>query len=224
MKLNIPKVYVIHYTKLINRKQTIIDQFNDISNLEFINEFDKEELTQDILNKFYLPSNDEWNKKVSPLWNPYIHRFRILNDAEISCTIKHILAIKKVAENGDAFIIEDDLLLKPNFTNDFNIMMSELPNDWDVVIVGSGCNLHANNIIEGKKFYKAPNPATRCLDSYLLSQKAAIKIMETIIPFQLVSDWEIAYHLYIHNLNTYWLEPSPCFQGSESGAYKSTLR
>ena len=223
MILSIPKVYVIHYTKLIDRKNKIEDQFANIANIEFINEYDKEELSNDVLNKFYLPSTNEWNKKVSPLWNVNIHRFRILNPAEISCTIKHIMAIKKVAENGDAFIIEDDLLINSNFVNDFNEMINDLPNDWDIIMVGAGCNMHAN-IIGNQKFYKASNPATRCLDSYLLSQKAAIKIMETIIPFQLVSDWELAYHLYKHELNTYWLEPSLCSQGSETGVYKSTLR
>lgn len=223
MKLNIPKVYVIHYTKLEDRKEKIIEQFSNFANLEFVNEYDKDELTTEILNSFYYPSSDEWIKKVS-LWSPQVHNFRVLNPAEISCTIKHILAIKKVAENGDAFIIEDDLLLKEHFIEDFNSMISDLPNDWDLIMVGSGCNLHADNITNDKKFYKAKNPATRCLDSYLISQKAAQKIIDTIIPFQLVSDWEVAYHIYLHNLTTYWLEPSPCFQGSESGTYKSTLR
>lgn len=224
MKLNIEKVYVIHYTKLEDRRKKIMEQFSNISNLEFINDYDKDDLNAEILEKFYYPSPTEWVKKVSPLWNPEIHRFRNLNLPEISCTIKHILAIKRISENGDGFIIEDDLLLKENFVEEFNLMISDLPDDWDLVIVGAGCNLHSDNITKDKRLYKAKNPATRCLDSYLISQKAAKKIMDTIIPFQLVSDWELAYHIYLHNLNTYWLEPSPCFQGSESGEYKSTLR
>jgi GR25 family glycosyltransferase involved in LPS biosynthesis len=223
--LNIENVYVVHYTKLTDRKNKIIEQFADVSkNLHFINEYDQEELSQEVLSKFYSPTIDDWVRKVSPLWDIRQHRPRYLNPAEISCTIKHILAIQEVAKNGDGFIIEDDLLIKDNFVDEFNLTMKELPEDWDVIMIGAGCQMHSKDIRPGVRLYKQSHPATRCLDSYLLSQRAAKKIIETIIPFQLVSDWEFAYHLYHHNLNTYWLEPSPCIQGSEIGVYKSTLR
>jgi GR25 family glycosyltransferase involved in LPS biosynthesis len=222
--LNIKDVYIIHYTKLENRRNKIFEQFDNITqNLNFINDFDQEELSQDIINDFYYPSDEEWDKKVTPLWNRNLHRPRILNIAEISCTIKHIIAIEEVAKKGDALIIEDDLIIKDNFVHEFNNVIENLPNDWDVIMIGKGCNMTAKNIIPGKTLYKQSHPATRCLDSYLLSQNAAIKISKTIKPFQLVSDWELAYHLYLHDLNVYWLEPSPCFQGSEKGIYKSTL-
>jgi GR25 family glycosyltransferase involved in LPS biosynthesis len=222
--LNIKDVYVIHYTKLESRRNKITEQFENIShNLHFINDFDQEDITPEIMNEFYLYSITEWDKKVSPLWNINSHRPRLLNIAEISCTIKHVKAIEFVSKNGDAFIIEDDLIIKDDFLNEFNNAIDRLPDDWDVVMIGTGCNLTSKNIQPGKIFYKQNHPATRCLDSYLLKQSAAKKIIETIKPFQLVSDWELAYHLYFHNLNVYWLEPSPCFQGSEKGIYKSTL-
>jgi GR25 family glycosyltransferase involved in LPS biosynthesis len=225
MKLNIDSVYVVHYTKLLDRKNKIVEQFGGIvDNLHFINEFDQEELSDDILKEYYLPDPMKWVNKVSPLWDVRIHRPRYLNIAEISCTIKHIIALEQVAKNGDGFIIEDDLLIKDNFLEEFNETMSNLPADWDVIMIGAGCQMHTKELIPGVKLYKREHPATRCLDSYLISQKTARKIIETVKPFQLISDWEFAFQFFLHNLNVYWLEPSPCYQGSEVGYYKSTLR
>jgi GR25 family glycosyltransferase involved in LPS biosynthesis len=222
--INIKDVYVVHYTKLEERRRKIISQFDGIvDNMVYITDYDQENLSDEVLDKFYKYSVDDWNRKVSDLWDLYQHQPRILNIAEISCTIKHIEAIDMVAKNGDALIIEDDLIIKENFVEYFNFMIESLPDDWDVIMVGTGCEMTAK-IETGKILYKMPHPATRCLDSYLISQSAAQKIISTIKPFQLVSDWEVAYHMYLHNLNVYWLEPSPCFQGSEKGVYKSTLR
>jgi len=223
--LKIPNIYVIHYSKLKDRKSKILEQFSQLhSNIKFITEYDQEQLTSDVLDNFYLPSDEDFIKKVSPLWNSNVHRPRILNIAEISCTIKHITALEEIAKNGDGFIIEDDLIIKDSFVEEFNKAIDSLPNDWDVVMIGSGCNMVSENIESDKILYKKNHPATRCLDSYLVSQSAAKKICSTIKPFQLGADWEVAYHLYLHDMNVYWLEPSPCFQGSKKGVYKSTLR
>jgi GR25 family glycosyltransferase involved in LPS biosynthesis len=226
MKLNIENVYVVHYTKLIERRNVIEKQFKDISkNLIFIEDFDAEEITDEILSEWYQPSEEQWYQR-NTLWSRRglpTTPFRIINMAEVSCTIKHIKAMELIAENGDGFIIEDDVLLKDNFLENFNKAIDELPEDWDVIMVGAGCNLHVPSVA-GKIFYKVNDPATRCLDSYLVSQKAAQKLLKTIKPFQTISDWELAWQIYFNNLTTYWLEPSLCVQGSETGVYKTTLR
>jgi GR25 family glycosyltransferase involved in LPS biosynthesis len=227
MKLNIENVYVVHYTKLTERRSVIERQFNEISkNLIFIEDFDAEVITNDIINEWYQPSEIEWEERNNKLWRRKglpTPAFRRINMAEISCTIKHIKAMELIAQNGDGFIIEDDVLLKENFVENFNKAIDELPEDWDVIMIGAGCNMHVPSTPD-KLFYKVSDPATRCLDSYLVSQSAAQKLIKTIKPFQTISDWELAWQLHLNNLTTYWLEPSLCVQGSETGVYKTTLR
>lgn len=227
MKLNIDNVYVVHYTKLVERRINIEKQFNEISNkITFIEDYDADVLTTELINEWYQPSEEDWNIRNKTLWGRKglpTPSFRRINIAEISCTIKHIKAIELIAKNGDGFIIEDDVLLKDNFVKNFNRAIDELPNDWDVIMVGAGCNMHVPSTSD-KIFYRVDDPATRCLDSYLVRQSAAKKIMSSIKPFQTISDWELAWQLYANKLITYWLEPSLCVQGSETGVYKTTLR
>ena len=42
-----------------------------------------------------------FNKKVKPLWDRKTNKFRILLPGEISCGIKHILAIEKIANQEE---------------------------------------------------------------------------------------------------------------------------
>ena len=139
MKLNIENVYVVHYTKLIERRNVIEKQFKDISkNLIFIEDFDAEEITDEILSEWYQPSEEQWYQR-NTLWSRRglpTTPFRIINMAEVSCTIKHIKAMELIAENGDGFIIEDDVLLKDNFLENFNKAIDELPEDLSVLSVG----------------------------------------------------------------------------------------
>jgi GR25 family glycosyltransferase involved in LPS biosynthesis len=227
MKLKVKNMYVVHYTKLKERKEKILQQFGEIvENIIFIDEFDQENLNENIISEWYKPSVSEWYERNS-LWGRAglpMPPFRIINIAEISCTIKHIKALELIEKNGDGFIIEDDILLKEKFVEEFNKSIDELPSDWDIVMVGAGCNMHVKDIIPGVRFYKVNDPATRCLDSYLVKQDAARKILKTIKPFQTISDWEFAWQFHKNQLTTYWLEPSLCVQGSETGVYKTTLR
>jgi GR25 family glycosyltransferase involved in LPS biosynthesis len=227
MNLKIKDLYVVHYTKLVERKQNILTQFDPIvENIHFIEEYDQESLTDELISEWYQPSTEQWYER-NNLWGKAglpMTPFRIINLAEVSCTIKHIKALEKIAENGTGFIIEDDVLLVNNFLEEFNKSIDNLPNDWDIIMVGAGCNMHVKDIQKDIRFYRVPDPATRCLDSYLVTQSAAKKILSTIKPFQTISDWEFAWQFHINNLVTYWMEPSLCVQGSEIGLYKSTLR
>lgn len=227
MKLKIKDLYVVHYTKLPERKNNILLQFGPIvENITFIDEFDQDVLNEELIEEWYNPIESDWYDR-NKLWSQAglpTTPFRRINLAEVSCTIKHIKALELIAKNGDGFIIEDDVLIVNSFVEEFNQSFDQLPQDWDIIMIGAGCNMHVKNIIPGVRFYKMRDPATRCLDSYMVSQSAAEKILNTVKPFQNISDWEFAWQFYINKLNTYWLEPSLCVQGSEIGLYKSTLR
>jgi GR25 family glycosyltransferase involved in LPS biosynthesis len=231
MKLN---TYVIHYTKLKERKDNIISLFNDNDfNLNFIEEFDKEEITKENIRLFYNPNKELFDSKISPLWDNSIHKFRYLTYPEASCAIKQVLAIKQVSEqeNEYALIIEDDVLPKnSNFSKEIENVISNSPKDWDAIFIGEGCGeefikFKLNDFQKiNDKVYKANHPATNCAEAYILKKSSAQKIYENIIPFQLAFDWELAYIFYKLKMNIYWAIPPIFVQGSKNGTYNTSIQ
>jgi GR25 family glycosyltransferase involved in LPS biosynthesis len=224
---------------LKERKNKIIEIFKDVPiKYEFIEEHDKDDFTKETVDQFYKPDKNIFEHKIEtafnpPKWDLKENWFRILNDAEISCTIKHICALKKVSEQQDDFclIVEDDIL--PSFEDPFDkidSIIKQAPKDWDAIFLGEGCGY---DFISSKKtylkqisnnlFYALP-PSTNCAEAYLIKKHTAQKIYESIIPFQLVSDWELAYQFCALNMNVYWSLPPIFHQGSKNGKYISTLR
>lgn len=157
--------------------------------------------------------------------------YRSLNDAELSCTIKHIEALKKCAESTKEYslIVEDDILPTRFYISKLKRLLRK-HNDWDVLFIGQG--ISKNFILKkinkkfgfGSKIYKVNHPATNCAEAYLIKKEIAKKIYENILPFTLAIDWELAYQFSKLDLNIKWLYPSIFYQGSKSGKYSSTLR
>lgn len=226
------KIYIIHYTKLKDRYNELYPFLEKCKiSYEFISEYDQEQLTDDIIKKYYLADENIFNNKIENLWDKNIHKFRVLNKPEISCTIKHLVAIKKLSEECPNFglILEDDAIFYEKFNQNYKECFDQTPEDWDAIFLGEGCGINFQNqkILNSKKItdkcYLVPNPATNCAEAYLLKPKAAKQIYKSAIPFQLVSDWEIGYQLHKLNLKTYWWYPSLVTQGSRNGKYSSTL-
>ena len=211
----------------MSRKHFILKQFekNKISNYEFYENYDADELTNDIIKKYYDNSANLQYTRYA-LWYPEIHHPRNLNIFEISLTIKHFYILEKIANGKEDFclVLEDDVLLCDDFPNIVDKYMKETPKDWDFIFIGSGCNLKPKNILPSKLCYLKEHPASKCADSYFVTKKAAKQIIQTYMPFSSVSDWELAYQMYIHKHMVYWWEPSLVKQGSEVGIFKSTLR
>ena len=236
--LDTEHIYVVHYTKLKDRYANIEKQREslNISNpVTYISEFDQEELTDDVLNKYYNNSKEKYEDKVRPLWDVDVHSYRELNKPELSCTIKHIEAVGEIAKNckEHGLILEDDAVFKTDFISSFNNFLSITPEDWDVILMGEGCgncfindkvsNLEPHSKDGDKSVFKMPHPATNCAEAYLIKSEAAKNVYKSSIPFNLVSDWELGYQFFKFNLNVYWWLPSLVLQGSKTGQYSSTL-
>lgn len=227
------KIYIIHYTKLKERKDNIKKILSGCDDYKFIESFDKEEISESELQYYYEPNKDKFDQKISPLWDSNHHKFRTLNDAEISCTIKHIIALNEVSKNEEEYslILEDDAIpTEENFQEKVESLIEKAPDDWDSIFIGAGCGIDFMNqklkdsYLINDKFVKVPPPSTNCAEAYLIKKESAKKIYESIIPFQLVSDWELAYQFYKLNMNVYWYIPPLFYQGSKSGEYESELR
>lgn len=225
-------VYTIHYTKLVERKNNILNAFkNKKANLQFIEEYDAEHINKNNIKLFYKPDETTFNEKVK-LW-PTSSGFRYLSYGETSVAIKQILAIKKISESDFDYglIIEDDVIpINNNVIEKINEHVKNLPENWDSFFIGTGCgdSFIKSKLQEAKKIndfiFKPKHPSTNCAEAYLIKKQAAQKVYKSILPFQLAFDWELAYQFYKLNMNVYWLYPPLFYQGSINGEYKSSLR
>jgi len=213
------KIFVLHYSKLVERKKNILEQFSkhNITNFEFVEKYDKNEIDDNNINKFII----NYDK------------------ATMSLFLKFIYSIREIVNKYNfALILEDDVILSENFSDFLFKYIEELPNDYDLLFIGDGANFHIEkDIIKPDKFiYKkclnstqwGGDGCTRCCDSFLINKKCAIKILDyfyriedkTKSPFDLWLN-EVARYF---NLIVYWAEPTIVSQGSENGIFKSSLR
>ncbi len=120
-------------------------------------------------------------------------------------------------------IFEDDVILVDHFQTRFNSSLYETPIDWDLIFIGSGCNLRIpiDKLMVGQTAYKVDHPSSKCADSYCITLSAARRILSTIIPFTFPIDFELNYQMKLHNMNVYWWEPPLVSQGSETGMYQT---
>lgn len=218
------KIFVLHYSKLTHRKQYIIQQFklHGITDYEFIEKFDKDEITDDECPEF---SRD------------YVANRR----TELSLHLKHIYAYRlMVRENYDQVLIfEDDVILSNGFMDKLGLYMKQLPTDYDMLFIGDGCKLHIprNQLKPGQYIYEkclhetvwGGNGGTRCADSYIVHQRCAKKICDYIAATSSTNkigkpaDWwlnDVARELA---LKMYWAEPTIVTQGSQNGIFQRSL-
>ena len=212
------KIFVIHYSKLIERKEYIINHFKKrgIEEYEFVENLNKEDLTPEDYNKF---TND-------------------LKPSSISLILKTFWVYKEIAEKYEnALIFEDDVILLQGFLEKLDIYMKQLPSDWDMIFLGDGCNLHIpqDQLVPNVYVYKKGHDktkwggfgCTRCTDSCLVSNKGAKKIVNYLKETQDTKiNLPIDHYLNIMarecQLNVYWTEPTIVTQGSGTGLFENS--
>lgn len=210
------KIYVLHYSKLVNRKNNILEQFNKqgILDYQFIEKYDKDEITDHESSLFNI------NYKKSTM----------------SLHLKHNYVYNMIALTDSALILEDDVILCDNFIDKLNNYITQLPEDFDMLFIGDGCNLHIekNKLIPKQNIYKkclyptswGGDGASRCCDSYIVSKKCAKKLCEYINnlkdKIRLPIDWWLNVAARDNNLKVYWSEPTIVTQGSQNGTFKTS--
>jgi glycosyl transferase family 25 len=210
------KVFVIHYKKLSDRKQFILNQFSkhNITDYEFI-EIDRDELEKYDISMF------ESNYSTS----------------QIAISLSHFYAYQQIVEKYDyALILEDDVLLHDDFSSIFSNYMNELPIDYDLLYIGDGCNLHIekHKLIPNIHIYKkgleattwGGNGSSRCTDSYLVNKKCAKNLCTYInqLPYKINSpiDFWINDASRDNQFTVYWAEPTIVTQGTQNGMFSSS--
>lgn len=188
------KIYIIHYKPLCERKRYITDFFqkNNITNYEFRSLYQREELTDEIKNKYFKLNN--------------------LNPAQICITIEHIETFREIAnrcddENGWYLILEDDAIFCENFFDKLSYHLKNIPSDAEYLDINDYFKINHNNIW-------VRNNVTRTTSSYLIKKKTCEKLLNTIIPFEKAIDHELNTQISIHDIKIYWISESLIHHGS----------
>lgn len=209
------KVFVIHYKKLLERKENILRQFDrfGITDYEFI-DIDRSEI-----------DNYEITK--------YFDR-EILHPALVAIHLSHIEAYNRIVDNNyeEALILEDDAIMSDDFAKRYKRYRNELSIEqyFDMLFLGDGCNLHVpvHKQIKGKHIYYKCNEyteyggwgATKCVDSYLVSNSCAKQLCEYVedlsnkpricVP---IDHW-LNEVIRSYNMVIFWAEPTIVTQSS----------
>ena len=204
-------VYLVHYEPLLERLEFMTDQFCRLN-----------------IDSFKVISSEPPDSAVSADVEAVRKKLRYFHNNSPSCISKqeaslawkHYEFIKLTSENssGPSLVLEDDAILSDNFKEVVNHVLRD--NVWDVVFLGSGCNLRKS----GNGLIRVPHPASKCTDSYILTHSAAKKILSTLsFPIDLAIDWELNYQMMQHDLKVFWLEPPIVRQGSQDGTWYSSI-
>jgi hypothetical protein len=196
MLKNISKIFIIHYDKLLDRKNYLIDYFlkNNIVNFEFRNLYQREYLTDNIKNDYFKLDN--------------------LTPAQICITIEHIETYREITtnclnENEWYLILEDDAIFCDNFIEKLNYHMENIPIDAEYLDICDYFTINSNNIWDRQY-------ATRTNCAYLIKKKTCENLLNTIIPFEYAIDHELNKQFTIHGIKTYWSTQSLVHAGSGS--------
>lgn len=182
----------------------------------FVEEHDKEVLTEEELNKF-----DTTKLKLS----------------EISCSMKHFCAFSKI-QTEYALILEDDVIVESNFSETLRDYISQTPKDFDMLFIGNGCNFHISKEITKNSttniYLKDNFPskgggagATRCTDSYVITKRCAkkfLRIKQNNPRIDKPMGWWMNVMIRNHSMKIYWAEPTIVRQGSQTGLFPTTIQ
>ena len=192
--INVSKIYIIHYNKLIERKKYLINFFNknNIENFEFRSLYQRETLTDYTKNNYFKLDN--------------------LNSAQICITIEHIETYREIVnnclnENDWYLIIEDDAIFSDNFIEKLNNHLENIPKDAEYLDI-------SDYFIVNSVDMWVKNYTTRSNCAYLINKKTCEKLLNTIIPFEYAIDHELNKQFKIHDIKTYWSSQSLIRHGS----------
>jgi len=159
------------------------------------------------------------------------------NNSQIAISLSHFYAYKQISDKYyNGLIFEDDVILSENFTDILNKYITQLPEDYDMLFIGDGCNLHIekHKLIPNKNIYEkclyptgwGGNGATRCTDSYIITKACASKLCEYINNLEdkikLPIDWWLNVAARDNNFKVYWSEPTIVCQGTQYGRFQSS--
>ena len=220
MSLPINKIYALHHKPLRQRKERLLNIFEQKKlTVEWV---ENEEVEED----FYHYSPEKWTQKLNDAYPNDPTPPRPLRKSEISIGVKHYECFKRLVDSPhqEAIVFEDDVLFFEDFKEKFLEYFERTPPYWDAIFFGYGSFLRVENYVGGQLVYPRDHPVTRCLDSYIIKKEACKKILQDLKPISLPIDFELSYSFLKHDLKAYWWDPPLTAQGSQNNFYPSAIQ
>jgi hypothetical protein len=162
---------------------------------------------------------------------------RPLKNSEISIFLNFLLLFEKVvAEYSDGYflIFESDVLFEYSICEYVRAMDQIIQHHSpDCFSIGSGCDMiHDNVNTDDMNFQLFPEKRVRCMDSFLFSYAGICTFVNYIYAFQkrkgsIDQPIDNFFETFLEQTPEYiqlWVWPSLTLQGSQSGAYASSIQ
>jgi len=212
-------IYIMHYTKLVDRKKSMETQlknmlFYNFFNIHWVDQFDREVITQEMVNNNYKYDPEVLGR---PITLP-----------EIANGIAHIHIIESVTNIG--LILEDDTIFKQDFVHHLYGILKKLPSDWEIICLGGPTEegVYPNNTIPGSirtefesheiVLIKPESRAIQTMSCFLINKKGRDKLLSSKYfkpmfsgPIDLIA-WFAAME---KELELYWVQPWISYEGSK---------
>ena len=197
---DINKIYIIHYTKLEERKAHMQKQmetwFPKVEH-EFVEDFDQEELSDETI-------NNNFDLKV------FEEKFkRKMLKSEMSLCMKYKKAIEDIVKSDEGeyfFILEDDVIFKEDailYISKMNKLCSDHNLKYDCVFLGEAWIRKGD---DRDIFGKKDHPATNGLCTVLYTKDALKKLNDYLQSTKITQplDWEFNTAFEEMDFQVYW--------------------
>tara|TARA_R110000824_G_scaffold387152_1_gene582311 strand:- start:124 stop:804 length:681 start_codon:yes stop_codon:yes gene_type:complete len=215
------KTYVMHYKPLEERRKFINSQLAkmNITNVQFITQFDRGDLTDEMINRHYNRDTDAHRIACEISMRGEQYNYEEMPTPSISLNMKHLTAFQKLASQKEEFglFIEDDCRFY-NSEKTMDSIINNAPPHWDVLVIGGPfdhniCS-YRNIFVKNQNTYLYANhPATNTTSSILYRKQSAVKILPYLETFCLPIDWQLNHAFCEAKLNVYHTYPYLCTQG-----------
>ena len=197
---DISKIYIIHYTKLKERKSHMQREmqtwFTDVEH-EFVEDFDQEQLSDDIIKE---------NFDLQAFEEKFERKMLI---SEMSLCMKYKKAVADIVESGKGeyfFILEDDVIFKEDpifYISKMNDLCRDHNLKYDCVFLGEAWIRKGD---DRDIFGKKDHPATNGLCTVLYTKEALQKLNNYLQSTKITQplDWEFNSAFKEIDFQVYW--------------------
>lgn len=204
-------IYVLNVKKFHDRRIFMEKQLaQENLQAEFIFDWDADELTDAVINRYFSPDNS-------------------LSVAQKSCALKHITALEKVAASNSEFnlVLEDDALFGKDFSLGLQRALTQsgqFPGN-KVIYIGSGGNFFTPKSQRKPEQYLYLGKRGRFADSYIIDNHTAQKRLDWIMKHKVTDPIDNQFEQIDRQLGIkiVWLEDPVVEQGSKNGLFDSAL-
>ena len=229
LKEKIDTIYVIHYTKLVERKKMMTNQLSQhlldlYFDIQWIENFDRE----------IIPYQDNQHSNI-------IHR--VLTRGETANMMAHEFVLRKIQSGSKkesiSLVIEDDCIFKDDFIHHLYQSVVLLSNqNWDMCCLGGPVELNTyparaldkstNMTFQSHEIeiFTPSSPAPCTVSSMLYHKNGIEKVLQSQYlrePYQCPSD----HALWLANIDTMvdmkWTQPFITYEGSKVDIFKTSF-